>query len=152
MYTEFKKKQQHILFLDREITTDTDNDRQNISINKTVLNNNDLSVYSTSVASGASIETIKSSSENLSSSVKSKPLSWADLFRSNQTLTIINFPQHQSDIVEKVPRDSPRQNGRINATNNFYSKMNYRVYNSNGEDSKSLEGLNNCRYDFIFFF
>jgi hypothetical protein len=64
-----------------ETTTDTDNDidhPQQISITKTLLNNNDLSVYSTSVASGASIETIKPSSDTLSSSMKSKPSSWAD--------------------------------------------------------------------------
>ncbi|CAF2393832.1 unnamed protein product [Rotaria sp. Silwood2] len=52
---------------------------------------NDLNIYSTSVASGASIETLKPSN-NLSSPLssptkqndlpKSKPISWADLFRS----------------------------------------------------------------------
>jgi hypothetical protein len=134
-----------------ETTTDTDNDNdhpQNISINKTVLNNNDLSVYSTSVASGASIETLKPSSDNLSSSNKSKPSSWADLFRSSQatttatsTTTPSNNPQ-QSSPTQKVQTTSPQQNGRNNTTNNFYPKTNYHVYNSNGEESRSLEGLN----------
>jgi hypothetical protein len=133
----------------RETTTDTDNDNdhpQNISINKTVLNNNDLSIYSTSVASGASIETLKPSSDNLSSSIKSKPSSWADLFRSNQTAaaaatvaTNISQPQ-QSSPIQKIQTISPQQNGRNNATNNFHSKTNYHVYNSNGEESRSLEG------------
>jgi hypothetical protein len=136
----------------RETTTDTDNDNdhpENISINKTVLNNNDLSIYSTSVASGASIETLKPLSDNFSSSsTKSKPLSWADLFRSNQTTaapatttTITNIPQsQQSNPVQKVQTTASQQNGRNNTTNNFHPKTNYHVYNSNGEDSRSLEG------------
>jgi hypothetical protein len=134
----------------RETTTDTDNDNDhphNISINKTLLNNNDLSIYSTSVASGASIETLKPSSDNLSSSNKSKPSSWADLFRGNQTTTATpssstttNIPQ-QSSPIQKVQTTSPQQNGRNNATNNFYPKTNYHVYNSNGDESRSLEGL-----------
>jgi hypothetical protein len=133
----------------RETTTDTDNDNdhpQNISINKTVLNNNDLSIYSTSVASGASIETLKPSSDNLSSSIKSKPSSWADLFRSNQTAaaaatvaTNVLQPQ-QSSPIQKIQTISPQQNGRNNTTNNFHPKTNYHVYNSNGEESRSLEG------------
>ncbi|CAF1421315.1 unnamed protein product [Adineta steineri] len=147
-----------------DTTTDTDNDSdhpQNISINKTLLNNNnnnDLSIYSTSVASGASIETLKPSSDNLSSSMKSKPVSWADLFRGNQpnptstqpsssttaaaatTTTATNAAQ-QSSPIQKVPTAAavPQQNGKNNATNSFYSKTNYHVYNSNGEDSRSLE-------------
>ncbi|CAF4637222.1 unnamed protein product, partial [Rotaria sp. Silwood1] len=145
----------------RETTTDTDNDidhPQHISINKTLLNNNDLSVYSTSVASGASIETIKPSSDILStsSSTKSKPSSWADLFRSNQTAaaaaaaaaaavvptttTTTNIPSQQpSSPIQKIPITSPQPNGRTNTTNNFYPKTNYHVYNSNGEESRSLE-------------
>jgi hypothetical protein len=136
-----------------DTTTDTDNDNdhpQNISINKTILNNNDSSVYSTSVASGASMETLKPSSDNLSSSIKPKPLpsSWADLFRSSQTAatatTTTNIPQppqaQQSSPIQKVPTLSPQQNGRNNTTNNFHPKTNYHVYNSNGEDSRSLEG------------
>ncbi|CAF4162138.1 unnamed protein product [Rotaria sp. Silwood2] len=136
----------------RETATDTDNDidhPQNISINnKTLLNNNDLSVYSTSVASGASIETIKPSSDILSSSsTKSKPTSWADLFRSNQTAavattttTATNIPsQQQSNPIQKIPTISSQQNGRNATTNNFYPKTNYHVYNSNGEESRSLE-------------
>jgi hypothetical protein len=132
----------------RETTTDTDNDNdhpQNIAINKTLLNNNDSSIYSTSVASGASIETLKPSSDNLSSSNKSKPSSWADLFRSNQTATTAtptasttNIPQ-QSSPIQKVQTTSPQQNGRNTTTNNFYPKTNYHVYNSNGEESSSLE-------------
>jgi hypothetical protein len=108
---------------------------------------NDLNIYSTSVASGASIETLKPSSDNLSSSNKSKPSSWADLFRGNQTTTATpssstttNIPQ-QSSPIQKVQTTSPQQNGRNNATNNFYPKTNYHVYNSNGDESRSLEGL-----------
>jgi ubiquitin carboxyl-terminal hydrolase 10 len=130
----------------QETTTDTDNDNndhqqhpQNISIN----NNNDLSVYSTSVASGASIETLKSSSDNFSSTTKSKPSSWAALFRGNQsTINTIstNISQSiQSSPITKVQTISSQQNGRNNTTNNFHSKTNYHVYNSNGEDSRSLE-------------
>ncbi|CAF1090935.1 unnamed protein product [Rotaria sordida] len=135
-------------------TTDTDNDvdhPQHISINKTLLNNNDLSIYSTSVASGASIETIKPSSDNLSSANKSKPSSWADLFRSNQTAaaaattTTTNIPPppqqqqpQQSSPIQKIPTTSS-QNGKNNTTNTFYPKTNYHVYNSNGEESRSLE-------------
>jgi hypothetical protein len=136
----------------RETTTDTDNDNdhpQNISINKTTINNNDLSVYSTSVASGASIETLKPSSDNLASSSKSKPSSWAALFRGNQPVstTIVPTPTNvsqstqpqQSSPISKVQTTSPQQNGRNNTTNNFHPKTNYHVYNSNGEDSRSLE-------------
>jgi hypothetical protein len=155
-----------------ETTTDTDNDNdhpQNISINKTLLNNNDLSIYSTSVASGASIETLKPSSDNLSSSsIKSKPSSWADLFRSSQTAaaaaaaatsttTTTNIPQppqtQQSSPIQKVQTASSQQNGRNNTTNNFHPKTNYHVYNSNGEDSRTLEGLNDLnKILFIFDF
>ena len=135
-----------------EATTDTDNDSdhpRNISINKTVLNNNDLSIYSTSVASGASIETLKPSSDNLSLSNKSKPSSWADLFRSSQTTTTTNTSPQQSSPTPKVQTAAAaattttlpsQQNGRNNTTNNFYPKANYHVYNSNGEESRSLEG------------
>ncbi|UJR10689.1 hypothetical protein I4U23_014883 [Adineta vaga] len=136
-----------------DTTTDTDNDGdhpQHISINKTSLNinnnNNDSSIYSTSVASAASIETLKPSSDNLYSSNKSKPSSWADLFRGNPpavptptpTTTISNVPQ-QSTPIPKVQTSSPQQNGKTNATNNYHPKTNYHVYNSNGEDSRSLE-------------
>ncbi|CAF3573410.1 unnamed protein product [Rotaria socialis] len=139
-----------------ETTTDTDNDidhPQHIPINKTLLNNNDLSIYSTSVASGASIETLKPSSDNLSSSAKSKPSSWADLFRSNQAAvatkasttvvaaatTTTNVPQQQTTSTQKAQAAPPQQNGRNSTTNNFYPKINYHVYNSNGEESRSLE-------------
>lgn len=136
----------------RETTTDTDNDNdhpQNISINKTTLNNNnnDSSVYSTSVASGASIETLKPSSDNFSSAPKSKPVSWAALFRgsqpaSNTTTATVSQPiqTQQSSPISKVQPTSPQQNGRNPSTNNFHPKQNYHVYNSNGEDSRSLEG------------
>lgn len=143
------------LFLGRETTTDTDNDidhPEHISINKTLLNNNDLSIYSTSVASGASIETLKPSSDNLSSSVKSKPSSWADLFRSNQaaaaaaaasttTTTATNVPPQQTTSTQKAQNTSSQQNGRNSTTNSFHPKTNYHVYNSNGEESRSLEGF-----------
>jgi hypothetical protein len=144
----FKTNTKFFSSIGHETATDTDNDNDNdhpqhISINKTLLNNNnDLSIYSTSVASGASIETLKPSSDNLSSSTKSKPSSWADLFRGNQTTlpTTTNVPQ-QSNPIQKVQTTSPQQNGKTNTTNNFHPKTNYHVYNSNGEDSRSLEGL-----------
>jgi ubiquitin carboxyl-terminal hydrolase 10 len=150
-----------------ETTTDTDNDSdqlQTIKINKTLSNNNnnnnETSLYSTSVASAASIETLKPSSDNLSSSSKSKPSSWAALFRGSQptTQTTTNLPSvvpqtQQSTSVQKAQTtattttsssSSPQtqQNGgRTNTTNNtnFYPKTNYHVYNSNGEDSRTLE-------------
>jgi hypothetical protein len=149
----FKTNTKFFSSIGHETATDTDNDNdhpQRISINKTLLNtNNDLSIYSTSVASGASIETLKPSSDNLSSSTKSKPSSWADLFRGNQpTTTTTNVPQ-QSNPIQKVQTTSPQQNGKNNTTNNFHPKTNYHVYNSNGEDSRSLEGL---RYNNQTFF
>ena len=133
----------------QETTTDTDNDNehpQNISINKTTLNNNnnESSVYSTSVASGASIETLKPSSDSLSSAAKSKPSSWAALFRDTQPATNLptqSVPTSQLNVTSKVPTTtSPQQNGRTNSTSSFHPKSNYNVYNSNGEDSRSLEG------------
>lgn len=137
----------------RETTTDTDNDTehpQNISINKTTLNNNntDLSVYSTSVASGASIETLKPSSDSLSSAAKSKPSSWAALFRDTQParnptkISPQSVPTTQVNATSKqsTATSPSQQNGRTNSTSSFYSKSNYNVYNSNGEDSRSLEG------------
>lgn len=145
----------------RETTTDTDNDNehpQNISINKTTLNNNnnnDSSVYSTSVASGASIETLKPSSDSFSSAAKSKPSSWAALFRDSQPATNLlpqSVPTSQVNATSKVPTTSPQQNGRTNSTSSFHAKSNYNVYNSNGEDSRSLEGsierLSNCFMSF----
>jgi ubiquitin carboxyl-terminal hydrolase 10 len=130
---------------------------------------NDLNIYSTSVASGASIETLKPSN-NLSSPSsspikqndisKSKPSSWADLFRSNQTssntqsslpqqTTIITSPTKKSQSSSLARSSSgtqistiPPQNGNLtpkSTTNNFYSRTNYHVYNSNGGESKSLE-------------
>ena len=142
--------------LDNETTTDTDNDQdhhhQSISINKSSLNpsanNNDLSIYSTSVASGTSIETLKAT-EHLSSS--SSPFvpksSWADLFRGKTTAT--NDPPTPSQSQESHPSSTstakarttkPQMNGKANATNYQPSKTNYYVYNSNGEESRSLEG------------
>ncbi|CAF1659344.1 unnamed protein product [Adineta ricciae] len=133
-----------------DTTTDTDNDvehPQHISIVKAPLNNNDSSIYSTSVASAASIETLKPTSDNFSSSNKSKPSSWADLFRSNaptlpaaaSSATVSNAPQ-QSTPIPKVQPTSPQQNGKSNVPNNYHHpKQNYQVYNSNGEDSRSLE-------------
>jgi len=149
----------------RETTTDTDNDNdhpQTITINKTNLNTNNpdtSSIYSTSVASAASIETLKPSSDNLSSSVKSKPSSWAALFRGTQpaptaTTTTTSSSQpaqtQQSSPAQKVQptttttttttTPSQQQNGGRNSTTNaFHSKQNYHVYNSNGEDSRTLE-------------
>jgi hypothetical protein len=138
---------------------------------------NDLNIYSTSVASGASIETLKPSN-NLSSPSsspvkqndlsKSKPSSWADLFRS-QTSSLSNtqssLPQQTQQITsptkksQTTPTSSSlarslsgtqisaipqqQQNGNTTPksnTNNFYSRSNYHVYNSNGGESKSLEG------------
>lgn len=140
----------------RETTTDTDNDNdhpQPITINKTNLNTNNpdtSSIYSTSVASAASIETLKPSSDNLSSSVKSKPSSWAALFRGSQpvsvpTVTTTTTPTQQSSPTQKVQpttTNSQQQNGARNSTTNtFHSKASYHVYNSNGEDSRTLEGL-----------
>jgi len=131
----------------RETTTDTDNDNdhpQTISITKPTLNNNEPSVYSTSVASGASIETLKASLDNLSCSpAKSKPTSWAALFRGSQPVSTTHLPQpvqaQQSSPTTKVQTIPSQQNGRNNTTNNFHPKMNYYVYNSSGEDSRSLE-------------
>ncbi|CAF1913676.1 unnamed protein product [Rotaria magnacalcarata] len=135
---------------------------------------NDLNIYSTSVASGTSIETLKASN-NLSSPLsspnkqndlpKSKPVSWADLFRSQtsaalplsntqsplpqQTITPNKKPQTISmpvlsgtQISTTSSQQQPHQNGNITSktnTNSFYSKPNYHVYNSNGLESKSLE-------------
>jgi hypothetical protein len=138
---------------------------------------NDLNIYSTSVASGASIETLKPSN-NLSSPSsspvkqndisKSKPSSWADLFRS-QTSSLSNtqssLPQQTQQITSPVKKSQttptssslarslsgtqistiPQQNGTVTPKtniNNFYSRPNYHVYNSNGGESKSLEGSN----------
>ncbi|CAF0751485.1 unnamed protein product [Rotaria sordida] len=80
---------------------------------------NDLNIYSTSVASGASIETLKPSN-NLSSPLsspnkhndlpKSKPTSWADLFRSQTASsssssslsnTQISLPQQATSPIKK---------------------------------------------------
>ncbi len=123
------------------------------------------------MASGASIETLKASN-NLSSPSsspikqndisKSKPSSWADLFRSNQTssntqsslpqqTTITTSPTKKSQSSSLARSSSgtqistiPPQNGNLtpkSTTNNFYSRTNYHVYNSNGGESKSLEGF-----------
>jgi hypothetical protein len=123
---------------------------------------NDLNIYSTSVASGASIETLKASN-NLSSPSsspikqndisKSKPSSWADLFRSSQTSanTQLSLPQPPINSPTKKPQaissQISQQNGNnltpksTTTTNNFHSRTNYHVYNSNGGESKSLEGF-----------
>lgn len=140
---------------------------------------NDLNIYSTSVASGASIETLKPSN-NLSSPSsspvkqndisKSKPSSWADLFRSQTSVSNTQTslpqqqqqPQPQQTVTTSPTKKSqttssslarshsgtqisttPQQNGNPSSkstANNFYSKTNYHVYNSNGGESKSLEG------------
>ncbi|CAF3356924.1 unnamed protein product [Rotaria sp. Silwood1] len=150
---------------------------------------NDLNIYSTSVASGASIETLKPSN-NLSSPLSSpnkqndlpklKPTSWADLFRSqtasptpssssssNTQTSLSQQIQHTTSPIKKSqtvptsnlttsslsgtqisttlppqPTATQQQNGNITPKtniNNFYSKPNYHVYNSNGLESKSLE-------------
>jgi ubiquitin carboxyl-terminal hydrolase 10 len=137
---------------------------------------NDLNIYSTSVASGASIETLKPSN-NLSSPSsspikqtdisKSKPSSWADLFRSQTSSSSSNIqsslPLQTTSPVKKSQTTSTsssssltqslsgtqistiqpqQQNGNVTPktnTNNFYSRSNYHVYNSNGGESKSLE-------------
>ena len=141
----------------QDTTTDTDNDNehpQKIFINKTTttqLSNNESSIYSTSVASGASIETLKPSSDSFSSATKSKPSSWAALFRDSQPATNLPSPSSQpvqtsqSSTIPKVSTattTSPQQqNGRTNSTSTFHPKTNYYVYNSNGEDSRTLEGL-----------
>lgn len=140
--------------LDNETTTDTDNDHdhhQSISINKSSLNpsanNNDLSIYSTSVASGTSIETLKAT-EHLSSSPSVPKSSWADLFRGQTTATNDpptpsqpQEPHASSNATAKVRTTKPQiSNGKTNATNYQPSKTNYYVYNSNGEESRSLEG------------
>jgi ubiquitin carboxyl-terminal hydrolase 10 len=180
---------------DHETTTDTDNDndlfqststtRPNYPVSseqpienksKHLLNTsnqitNDLNIYSTSVASGASIETLKASN-NLSSPSsspikqtdisKSKPSSWADLFRSSQTSTNTPLSLPQQTIISPTKKTQtttsslaqnssgtqistiPQQNGnnlttKSTITNNFHSRTNYHVYNSNGGESKSLE-------------
>ncbi|CAF1176623.1 unnamed protein product [Adineta steineri] len=147
-------------------------DRSNHNSTQHLLNTpnqltNDLNIYSTSVASGASVETLKPS-HNISSPSsspvkqqndisKSKPSSWADLFRS-QTASLTNtqpssLPQQSTSPIKKshststsltqnstIP--SQQQNGNVPSksnTNNFYSRPNYHVYNSNGGESKSLE-------------
>lgn len=142
---------------------------------------NDLNIYSTSVASGASIETLKASnhlSSPLSSpskqndASKSKPTSWADLFRSNQS-SLPPPPTTTTTTIVPVPTTSPTKKSQANSTsstsslarsssgtqisstsqhngNTFTSKSttnhshprtNYHVYNSNGGESKSLEGF-----------
>ena len=141
------------LCLDNETTTDTDNDHdhlQSISINKSTFNpsanNNDLSIYSTSVASGTSIETLKAA-EHLSSSPFAPKSSWADLFRSqtaanndSPTPSHPREPHPSSTSTAKARTAKPHMNGKANATNYQPSKTNYYVYNSNGEESRSLEG------------
>jgi hypothetical protein len=141
---------------------------------------NDLNIYSTSVASGASIETLKASN-NLSSPSsspvklndlsKSKPSSWADLFRSQTVSNTQSSLPQQTTIITTSPTKKtqstssssslarslsgtqistmPQQNGNVtpkSTTNNFYSRTNYHVYNSNGGESKSLEGFSNLNF------
>jgi hypothetical protein len=138
---------------------------------------NDLNIYSTSVASGASIETLKpsnnlesptsSSPVKLNDISKSKPSSWADLFRSQTSANTQNSLPQQTIIAASPTKKSqpistssssslarshsgtqistmPQQNGNItpkSTTNNFHSRTNYYVYNSSGGESKSLEGF-----------
>ena len=174
-----------------ETTTDTDNDtelqqsssttrpsfpvninptdrnlpiKSNSNENAQLLNpqNNDLNIYSTSVASGASIETLKPSNNPPSppSPVKqTKPSSWADLFRSqSKSSTSVAVPSVAPVPISSSPTpipSAPVQPSTINKSqpaettttttttksnaNNFYSRTNYHVYNSNGGESKSLE-------------
>ena len=169
--------------------------------------NNDLAIYSTSVASGASIETLKPSnnvSSPLSSSPvknndtsKSKPSSWADLFRSQSAsnsqpylagptvtpaaviipvLTQAPTPASQTQTTSPTKKShavtssiarthsgtqissmavAAQQNGTTTtksnsnpATNNYYSRTNYQVYNSNGGESKSLDGSQEISFFF----
>lgn len=163
--------------------------------------NNELAIYSTSVASGASIETLKpsnaASSPPSSSPIKqneaskSKPSLWADLFRSqtsSNAQTSVSNPQttlnsiststststaSTSQTQQQQPATSPtkksqssssfprtqsgsqiaslpvQQNGVAPAksnpnttSSNYNSRTNYQVYNSNGGESKSLDGKN----------
>jgi hypothetical protein len=141
--------------LDAQATTDTDNDHdqlQTISINnKNTLNNNDLAIYSTSVASGASIETLKPF-ENLavvatSATSKSKPSSWADLFRSSTSNTTTQAQPIVSKAIQKSPSTTLTHNGKATTSTSYHPKTNYHVYNSNGEDSRSLEGTSSIDVD-----
>lgn len=127
---------------DHPINTDTDNEhetettQQPINIIKT--NNETTSIYSTSVASGASIETLKPSMETTSN--KNKPNLWADLFRNaNSTQPAVATPPPAPFATASAPSASTttKQNGKPATT--FYPKTNYNVYNSNGEDSRTLE-------------
>lgn len=133
---------------DDQTTTDTDNENdglQTIPINNISLTNtNESSVYSTSVASGASIETLKPSENptNLSTSAKSKVSLWADLFRSeqtNQSPSTASTPTVSIKSNTKSSNQTIHQNGRNSSSHHYQPKTNYNIYNSNGEDSKSLE-------------
>ena len=149
------------------------NSSQHLLSTSNQMNNNDLNIYSTSVASGASIETLKASN-NLSSPLsspskqtdasRSKPTSWADLFRSNQsslplpsTTTTTTSPTKKSQSVSASSTSSlarslsgtqispaSQHNGnnltQKSTNNHFHPRTNYQVYNSNGGESKSLEG------------
>lgn len=146
---------------------------------------NDLNIYSTSVASGTSIETLKASNHLSSPSSspskqndtsKSKPISWADLFRSNQSSANIqsSLPPPPATTTTTIPQSttSPTKKSQTNSTsstsslarsvsgtqisstsqhngntftpksttNHSHPRTNYHVYNSNGGESKSLEG------------
>lgn len=143
-----------------ETTTDTDNELFNsssttkqtypVSIQSTSQSKSqvsqtsnqihgDLNVYSTSVASGASIETLKpspSSPNQTNSTAKDKPSSWADLFRTNQS----NSNQSPTQVQTNSPtKKSQTQSNGTNQNKHFHPKNNYHVYNSNGGESKTLE-------------
>lgn len=150
---------------DLETTTDTDNElfhsssttkqqtypvniqsinqsKSQINTNSSQISNqisNDLNIYSTSVASGASIETLKpspSSPNKLNSTNQGKPSTWADLFRTNQS----NLNQISTNIQTNSPtKKSQTQSNGNTQSKHFHSKNNYHVYNSNGGESKTLE-------------
>ena len=133
--------------------------------------NNDLAIYSTSVASGASIETLKPSTSPVKQTdlSKTKPSSWADLFRS-QTAAAVSLPASTPAPAPTPPApaqtasptkktsvsssslarslsgtqiSAQQQNGNVTPkpnNANSYSRPTYHVYNSNGGESKSLEG------------
>ena len=122
--------------------------------------NNDLNIYSTSVASGASIETLKPSNDPPSPVKQAKPSSWADLFRSQAQANASAVPSPPppppapvptptSTVNKPQPAAEPSATAKSNA-NNFYSRTNYHVYNSNGGESKSLEGSSSRRSNDTF--
>lgn len=136
--------------------------------------NNDLAIYSTSVASGASIETLKPSTSPVKQTdlAKAKPSSWADLFRNQAAAAAaaaaVSLPAPTPAPTPPAPVQtaSPtkktsvsssslarslsgtqisaqQQNGNVTPKPNnvnSYSRPTYHVYNSNGGESKTLEG------------